>query len=132
MQGLLVSGPNGSHGPDQFKRDLVDRSVPPQYITLDQSGGRTLDSVVRAKEVFGQSSMVVVSQRFHCERAMYLADRHGVDLVGFAARDVGGLPGLRARYRETLARVKAFLDLHILRTGPQTLSHPVTVKLRKL
>ena len=103
-----------------MRRALLARGVPDSLIVLDYAGFRTLDSVVRAREVFGQDSFIVVSQRFHNERAVYLAGRHGIDAVGFNARDVHSLRALRTRTRELLARVKVFLDLATKR-GPHFL-----------
>ena len=124
---ILVSGDNGDasyNEPQMMREALIDRGIPDSLIVLDYAGFRTLDSVVRAKEVFGQDSFIVVSQRFHNERAVYLAGRHGIDAVGFNARDVHSLRALRTRTRELLARVKVFLDLATHR-GPHFLGERV-------
>ena len=78
---------------------------------MDHAGFRTLDSVVRAREVFGQNSFTVVSQRFQTERAVYIARHWGIEAVGYNARDVSGMVGMRTRIRELGARVKVFMDL---------------------
>ncbi len=57
-------------------------------IFLDYAGFRTLDSVVRAKEIFGQVNITVISQKFHNERAIYLAEKNGISAIGFNARDL--------------------------------------------
>ena len=54
-------------------------------MTLDHAGFRTLDSVVRVKAVFDCSEITIISQQFHIERAIYLAEKHGIDAIGFAA-----------------------------------------------
>lgn len=125
---LIVSGDNGHQGydePSDLKRDLIAAGVPPDRIYCDYAGFRTLDSVVRAKAVFGQDAFVIVSQRFHNERAVFLARAHGIDAVAFNAADVSGRNGLRARAREVLARAAAVLDVYVLRRGPKFLGPPV-------
>ena len=124
---ILVSGDNRHQSynePQMMRRALLSRGVPDSLIVLDYAGFRTLDSVVRAREVFGQDSYIVVSQRFHNERAVFLAARHGIDAVGFNARDVRRLRALRMHARELLARVKVFLDLATHR-GPHFLGERV-------
>ena len=90
-------------------------------ITADYAGFRTLDSIVRAREVFGLERYVVISQRFHLERALYLAEGLGHEASGLTAADVPGPIGLRVRGREVLARLNAWLELHLLATEPRFL-----------
>ncbi|MBC8443305.1 YdcF family protein [PVC group bacterium] len=134
VRGLIVSGDNSRRDynePGQMKADLVELGVPARYVTCDYAGFRTLDSVVRAAQVFGQTRFVVVSQRFHCQRAIFLARQKGYDVWGYAAADVSGYHGLKVRARECLARCKAAMDLWLLRTKPKFLGEPVPVVLRE-
>jgi SanA protein len=111
---VLVSGDNGSqyyNEPNAFKKDLVAGGIPGNRIFLDYAGFRTLDSMVRAKYVFGLESVTVISQQFHNERAIYLAERKGLHAIGFNATDISGSDGLKVRSREYFARVKVFFDL---------------------
>lgn len=113
---ILISGDNGSKNydePTDFKDDLVKYGIPEDRIFLDYAGFRTLDSVVRAKEIFGQSSLTIISQKFHNERAIYLAEHFGIEVVGFNAKGISGRYGLKVQLREYLARVKLFIDLLI-------------------
>ena len=124
---ILVSGDNrhaSYNEPQQMRKALQTRGVPDSLIVLDYAGFRTLDSVVRAREVFGQSSFIVVSQRFHNERALFLAGKHGIDAVGFNAPDVRSMRALKTHARELLARVKVFIDLAVHR-GPHFLGERV-------
>ena len=124
---ILVSGDNrhaSYNEPMAMRKALLERNIPDTLIFLDYAGFRTLDSVVRACEVFGQTSYIVVSQRFHNERAVYLAARHGIDAVGFNARDVRAPGAVRVRAREWLARVSACWDVLVGR-GPHFLGEPV-------
>jgi SanA protein len=127
---LIVSGDNGSKQYDEptaMKEDLVRRGVPPDAIYCDYAGFRTLDSIVRAERVFGQRRFMVVSQRFHNERAVFLARRHGLDAEAFDAGDVTGGSGWMTHLREYLARVQAVLDVTLLRTKPRFEGPPVRI-----
>ena len=133
VRAILVSGDNSRpeyDEPGAMKADLVALGVPARFVTCDFAGFRTLDSVVRASEVFSQRRFIVVSQRFHVERAVFLARGYGLEAFGFAASDVGGHAGRAVRAREVLARGQALLDAWVLGTRPKFLGEPVTVRLR--
>ena len=133
VDGLLLSGDNSTHSynePETMKNDLVGLGVPAEYITSDYAGFRTLDSVVRAKEVFDLDDFIVVSQEFHCQRALYLANNSGLSPAAYCARDVGGVFGLRVRLREALARFKAFLDVNVIHKEPKFLGKKEKVNFR--
>ena len=128
---ILVSGDNSSVGYDEptWMRDsLVGRGVPEDRIVLDFAGLRTLDSVVRAKEVFGQDSITIISQLFHNERALYLADHNGINAIAYNAKDVTlWHKWLKIHSREYLARVKMMIDLAINKQ-PHFLGEKVEIK----
>lgn len=111
---ILISGDNRRddyNEPEEMKQALIRKGIPEQAIYLDYAGLRTLDSVVRAKLVFGQSKFTVISQKFHNERAIYLAERNDIEAIGFNARDVNAYAGFKTQLRELFARVKMFTDL---------------------
>lgn len=127
---VLVSGDNGNteyDEPTDFKEALVERGIPAEKIYLDYAGFRTLDSVVRAKEIFGQEKITIISQQFHNERAIYLAEKKGIAALGFNAQDVSGRYGLKVRLREYLARTKVFIDI-ILGVKPKFLGDKIEIK----
>ncbi|RRQ50756.1 vancomycin high temperature exclusion protein [Maribacter algicola] len=118
---ILVSGDNGNiyyNEPTTIQNDLVAAGVPADKIFLDYAGFRTLDSMIRAKEVFGLEEVTVVSQKFHNERAIYLAHKNGLNAIGFNAQDVSLESGFKIQIREYFARVKVFIDL-VLNTRPK-------------
>jgi SanA protein len=132
VRGILVSGDNATryyNEPIVMQKDLIALGVPPEFITLDYAGFRTLDSVIRAKKVFGQQRLLIVSQRFHVERAIFLARHFGIAALGFAAADPVDQGLMKVRAREVLARVVAVFDLATGR-GPKYLGNPETVRLR--
>lgn len=111
---LIISGDNHRNDynePEEMKKALLARGIPRKALYLDYAGLRTLDSVMRAKEIFGQDSLTVISQRFHNERAIYLADAFGIHAIGYNAKDVSLSKGYKTQIRELLARVKVFIDL---------------------
>jgi len=121
---FIVSGDNHSHDhnePEDMKNALVAAGVPAEKIVCDYAGLRTLDSVVRAKEIFGIEKVVLISQKFHNERAAYLAESIGLEVVGLNAQSVTGPAARKTESREKLARVKMWLDVNILKTDPKFL-----------
>lgn len=127
---IIVSGDNRSryyNEPEKMRQALVERGVPANRIVCDYAGLRTLDSVVRAKEIFGVTSLVFITQRFQNERAIYLAKAHGMDAFGFNARDVETRAGAKTKLREIGARFKMWLDIHFLKTRPRHLGEPVNL-----
>lgn len=88
---LLVSGDNHSttyDEPTAMRDALIKLGVPEDRIVLDYAGLSTLDSVVRAKKVFGLSEFCIITQRDHALRALYIARANGIEAVAFPAKDV--------------------------------------------
>lgn len=128
VETLIVSGDNRSkyyNEPEKMKAALVEEGVPKDRIVCDYAGLRTFDSVVRAKEIFGADTVLVISQRFQNERALYLAQAHGMEAYGFNAEDVEIRAGFKTRVREVGARVKMWLDVNFLDTKPTHLGDKV-------
>lgn len=124
---FLVSGDNATlsyNEPREMRRALIRAGIPAERIYSDYAGFRTLDSVVRAREVFGQQSYTLVSQQFHNERALYLARHFGIQAIGFNAADVSAYSGFKTRLRELLARVLCLLDVYLLDKQPKFLGKP--------
>lgn len=128
---FLVSGDNHKKDYDEPKwmhDSLVSRGVPSEIIHFDYAGFRTLDSVVRAKEVFGEESITIVSQKFHNERAICLAEFYGIKAVGYNAQDVEWWKKKLeiAIVRESLARVKMYIDI-LFGTRPKFLGEKIYI-----
>ncbi len=127
---ILVSGDNSEKNynePVAMQEALIKRGIPKENIVLDYAGFRTLDSMVRAQKVFGQQKFIVVSQKFHNERAIFIARKRGIEAFGFNARDVNAAAGFKTKMREVLARAKMFLDLFVLNKQPKFLGEKVEV-----
>lgn len=130
IERILISGDNSRKSysePDQMKADLVALGIPDSVIYLDFAGFRTLDSVVRAKEIFGQTELMIISQQFHNERALYIALEYGIDAVAFNAGNIYSRSWLiKMKLREWLARVNAVIDVAI-GTKPHFLGEPIKI-----
>lgn len=127
---ILVSGDNATvqyNEPRQMRRALIQAGIPANAIYSDYAGFRTLDSIVRAKEVFGQARFTVVSQAFHNERAIFIARHFGIEAVGFNALDPSAYQGIKTRVREVFARLMGLLDLYVLDKGPKFLGEPIVI-----
>ena len=111
---LLMSGDHGQTHYDEVgcMLDLaLEAGVPPEDVFLDHAGFSTYESVVRAREVFGADRMVIVTQKYHLHRALYIAEKLGVDAVGVSA-DLRPYAGQSMRdVREMIARVKDVLTV---------------------
>ncbi|MBC8755615.1 YdcF family protein [Kordia sp. YSTF-M3] len=130
IQYILVSGDNGSKSYDEpttFKEDLMAAGIPENKIILDYAGFRTLDSVVRSKEIFQQENITIISQQFHNERAIAIANAKGMNAVGFNAKNVGGRNGFKVKVREMLARVAMCIDL-VVGKQPKFLGEKIAIK----
>jgi SanA protein len=128
---LIVSGANPDstyNEPRKMWQELTKAGVPAADITMDFAGFRTLDSIVRAREVFGLTRVTVITQKYHAYRAVFIGKKLGLGIVAYAVP--GDEPGLDARLyvREWLARFRTILDIFLLKTEPKFLGEPVNVE----
>ena len=111
---ILVSGDNSTqqyNETDTMKADLLAMWIPEEKIYGDYAGFRTLDSIVRAREIFGQEKYIIITQRFHLEQALYLARHEWIEALWYPAKDVPVKLAPRVWIRERLARVKMMYDV---------------------
>jgi SanA protein len=129
---LLVSGDNGRKSydePSAMRDALIARGVPAGAITLDYAGFRTLDSMVRAKSVFGLQRVTVITDDFHQPRAIFLARASGLDAFGFPSGHVPFRWSKKTRTREVVSRLKACLDIYVFHTQPKFLGPLVAIRI---
>lgn len=127
---IIASGDNRKanyNEPKRMKADLIKEGVPENRIFADYAGFRTFDSVVRSKEVFGQNKITIISQRFHNLRAVFIAKHFGIDAVAYNAESVRNIDGVKIRFRELFARIKALLDIYVLNTKPKYLGEKIYI-----
>jgi SanA protein len=123
VEKLLISGDNrfvDYNEPKRMQEYALKLGVPAQDIVLDYAGRRTYDTCYRARAIFGVTEAVVVTQRFHVARTLYLCDALGIDAVAVAAdRQPYGVRRWIWETREYLALAKAWWDLKV--------GHPVPI-----
>ncbi|MGJ8657351.1 MAG: SanA/YdcF family protein [Akkermansiaceae bacterium] len=127
VRGFIVSGDNSRddyNEPEDMKQALIKLGVPADKIICDYAGLRTMDSVVRVDKIFGINKVILVSQKFHNERAAYIAQNRGIDAIGYNAQDV---KGKATQNREYLARIRMWADENILKTTPKYLGEQETL-----
>ncbi len=127
---LVVSGDNHVRGydePKDMKDSLVLAGVPAERVYCDYAGFRTLDSVVRLREIFGQTKVTIISQEFHSQRAIFIAQHRGIDAVGFNAPEVDAYNSFRTKCREKVARANMLLDLFVFHRTPRFLGDKVRI-----
>lgn len=135
VDAILVSGDNATQYYNETKRmlnDLIKAGVPKKYIAADYAGFRTLDSILRAEAVFDLKDYIIISQKFHLERALFIAKAKGQKVIGFVAKDIPGTKAAKKMvYREYLARMKAFLDVTVLQTEARFYGKKVKVNYKQ-
>ncbi len=125
---LLLSGDNAQmsyNEPVTMRRDLIKNGVSPDDIVLDYAGFRTLDSIVRTRKVFDTNDFTIITQRFHCERALFIAMHMGIQAQCYAVSSPKHMQ--MVRIREIVARVGAIVDLYILKRQPRFLGPQVSI-----
>ncbi len=118
---IIVSGDNRTqfyNEPRDMLNALLEKGIPEETIVLDPGGISTLDSVVRSRWVYGSEKILIITQDFHCYRALFIADHFGIDAEAYSADKKSKLSSTLAT-REVLARIKAVFDLYISKETPQ-------------
>jgi SanA protein len=127
---VVISGDNSNkyyNEPQDMKNELLRRGVPGNRIYLDYAGFRTYDSVYRMHAIFGQTNFTIITQKFHNERAVYIAKSLNLHAIAFNARDVSAYMGFTTKVREKFSRVKMFIDL-TLNKKPRFMGDKIDIK----
>jgi SanA protein len=118
---LLVSGDNSTldyNEPGAMYDYAVAQGVPPEAVVRDYAGRRTYDTCYRAGHIFGVREAILVTQRFHLPRAIFTCRNLGVEAVGVSADRRAYTAGDYYRLRDTVATLRAFADVKLLRPTP--------------
>ena len=127
---IIASGDNrrpSYNEPLRMREELIKRGIPEKQIFLDFAGFRTLDSVVRGQKIFGQQRFIIISQKFHNERAVFIARALGIEASAFNAQSVPLSKAPRTAIRECFAKVKAFIDVYTGKS-PKILGEEIIVQ----
>lgn len=127
---LILSGDNRVNNynePKDMQEALIEEGIPDSCLVLDYAGLRTFDSMVRCKQIFGQDSVIVISQEFHNARAVFIANKIGLTAFGFNAKKVTTQQTTKMKFREFFSRTKCILDLYVLNTKPRHLGKKIKI-----
>jgi len=127
---ILISGDNSQkeyNEPKTIRTDLIEMGIPSDKIFLDYAGFRTWDSIIRAKKIFGETNITVISQKFHNERAIFIGYRNHMNIVGYNAKDVSKYYGSKTRIREFFARIKLMIDI-VVNKQPRYLGETIEIQ----
>lgn len=125
---LLLSGDNALQSynePVTMRRDLIAHGMPASDIVLDYAGFRTLDSIIRTRKVFDTNDFTIITQRFHCERALFIAMHMGIQAQCFAVPSPKRM--FSVRVREIGARLGALSDLYLMKREPRFLGPQIPI-----
>jgi len=128
---IIMSGDHGQWDYDEvtaMKQEAVNRGVPSSDVFMDHAGFSTYDSLYRARDVFGVKKVLIVTQEYHIYRAVYIAQRLGLDADGVASDYRVYATQFKNDLREYAARVKAFFTC-ILKPKPKYLGAPIPLYL---
>ena len=126
---LLISGDHGRKEYDEvntMKDFAMERGIPSEDIFMDHAGFSTYDSMYRARDVFCAKKVIIVTQAYHLPRALYVAEKLGLEAYGVAALDVNYHGQMYRELREMLARAKDFCSAW-LQPAPKYLGEAIPV-----
>ena len=123
VEKLLMSGDSSVdyyNEPEAMRRYALSLGVPDEDIVLDYAGSRTYDSCYRAKAIFGVENSLLVTQKFHLPRALFLCNSLGIAASGVEANNLNyrRISLFIWNFREQLATAAAFLDLYVDKPSP--------------
>lgn len=127
---ILFSGDHGQTEYDEVNAMMtyaISKGVPKQDIFLDHAGFSTYESLVRAKEVFCVTNVIIVTQKFHISRAVYIAKKLGLNAVGVNSDPRKYMNANYDAFRESLARVKDFIFVNVTRPNPTYLGDKIPI-----
>ncbi len=127
---IIVSGDHGRQGYNEvgvMREYLMRNGVSKDAVFMDHAGFNTYDTMYRARDVFMAKNAIIVTQREHLVRALYIADKLGLSAAGIESEDYDAYEMEVQKTREFLARIKAFLQCEILRPEPKYLGEAIPV-----
>jgi len=127
---IILSGDHGTKEYDEvntMKDFMLENGVPREVLFLDHAGFNTYDSMYRAKEIFCVNSLLICTQEFHIGRSTYIARRLGIEAYGYPSNKWVSYYNRQYGFRERLAKIKAFVDIEIVRRKPRFLGEPIPI-----
>ena len=118
---IILSGSTTKYynEPVAMRNSLTELGVPDSILIADDGGLRTLDSVVRCKELFNKNKIIIITQRFHAYRALFISNYYKLDAVVVITQPVASPNSMGVLLREFFARPLAVLDLYVMHSQPK-------------
>ena len=118
---IILSGSTTKYynEPLAMRNSLTELGVPDSILIADDGGLRTLDSVVRCKQLFEKNKVIIITQRFHAYRALFISNYYDLDAVVVITQTVASTNSMGVHLREFFARPLAVLDLYVLHSKPK-------------
>ncbi len=126
---IIMSGDHGKESYDEvnlMKEYAIEKGVPSEDIFMDHAGFSTYDSIYRARDIFKVKKMIIVTQKFHLYRALYLSNKLGIEAYGVMAEPIKYSGQFYRELREILARDKDFIKA-IVKPKPTYLGESIPV-----
>ena len=126
---ILISGDHGQVDYDEvntMRNYLLEKGVPSEDIFMDHAGFNTYDSMYRAKAIFGVETLLISTQEFHINRAVFIARKLEIQAYGYPCADKPTYNMIVLNIRESLARAKAYWDTLVMR-NPRFLGEPIPI-----
>jgi len=127
---ILVSGDNAHASydePRQMRNSLLELGIPNDKIFSDYAGFRTLDTIVRANEVFMLDKFTFISQNFQNQRGVFIGRNKSLTVIAYDANNTGQKDSFKTEIREIFAKIKMLLDLYILDKEPKFLGEEIVI-----
>ncbi len=124
---IIMSGDHGRKGYDEvsvMKSFAIEKGVPSEDIFMDHAGFSTYDSIYRAKEIFKAKKIIIITQKYHLFRAIYIANQLGIEAYGVGSDPRQYVGATQRELREILARDKDFFK-SMFRLKPIYLGDPI-------
>ena len=126
---IIMSGDHGKVDYDEvniMKKFAIDKGIPSENIFMDHAGFSTYESIYRAKEIFSAKKIVVVTQKYHLYRAIYIAEALGMEVYGVGADPRTYVKQVYREIREVFARNKDFF-ISIIKPKPTYLGEKISL-----
>ena len=127
---ILVSGDHENSDYDEvnvMKKYLIERGIPSENVFMDHAGLSTYDSVYRAKKIFKVNRAIIVTQKYHLHRALYIANKLDLEVYGVSATKKTYFGQGKRNVREFLARIKDFFKC-LVSPEPTYLGEVISIK----
>lgn len=126
---IIMSGDHGKQDYDEvniMKQFAIEKGIPSENIFMDHAGFSSYESIYRAKEIFGAKKIIIVTQKYHLYRALYIANKLGIEARGVGADPRQYAGATYREFREILARNKDFVKC-IFKPEPTYLGETIPV-----